>query len=315
MELLDLMTASCTSRAKKNNGSNEESVRIRHILDTVAVPAHPRRVVVLGAGPLENMGLMDAHIAGISKTGLPHYLSAYKNDPSIADVGNFEDVKVRKITQLQPDLILLGEGFIDHYDEIDEIAPTIISRWDRDHPMKALQKNLNDLSSIFGREDIFDQAFDKLHKKIATVREEIRSSDQKSLVVLYDGNQFSIAGSDPSFAFIYDILGVTKATENLDVYLQFYDRQRFNEFIRQVNPDILFMLQAVSTVGEKPLHRNDRVYELIGHTDDSKSGKVVSLNPDVWYRLGAGIRSLNMMVDEIAYAYSSNPMFQSQINA
>lgn len=299
-----VIAAACSSSAKEKEGSQKtsETVTIAHAADTVEVPVNPGRVVVLGFRSLENLELVDANVVGIPKTGLPHYLSKYEDDSSITNVGNLVEVNMETINELQPDLIILGVRLTGTYEEMSEIAPTIIPKSDTEDPLGALKHNMDNLGKIFNQQDAFDKAFEKLQEKIADIKKKTSPSDAEALVVLHNRGRFSAYGSGSRFGLVHDVAGIKEAVTDLDTHL--HGTRVSNEFIQEANPDILFVVDRSAAIGDQPLNKSDIENELIRQTNAYKNDKIIYLDPAAWYLSGGGgITSMNIMIDEVAQAF------------
>jgi iron complex transport system substrate-binding protein len=96
----------------------------------IRVPAQPTRVVAINDFPLYTMMDLGLTPLGIYSAGQqyvpPIYLKRWKALPTINDVGVAGAVNVEKIAALQPDLILGIDAQKAPYDQLKEIAPTVL---------------------------------------------------------------------------------------------------------------------------------------------------------------------------------------------
>lgn len=291
--------ASCKDNNKQNpTETNQEMISVTHQLGTVEVPLNPKRVVVLDFGILENLDFIDANVVGIPKTGLPDYLSDYKNDESVANLGTLVEVNLESINELQPDLIILGGRLAESYESISKIAPTILPANRTGDQLGELKENLGLLGKIFDEEAKFEEAFAKIEEKVAVVKAKTKTLDDKALVVLHNKGRFSAYGSGSRFGIVHDDMGLEEAAEGLGTHR--HGNRVSSEFIQKTNPDILFIVDRSAAIGDQPLDRNEVENELIQRTNAYKNGKIVYLNPAAWYLSGGGgIYSMNIMIDEV----------------
>lgn len=295
-----LLLASCNNGNQNKTEHSEDStktVSISHELGTVEVPLNPKRVVVLDFGGLENLDALGIKPVGIAKAGMPQYLSKYKDDASIADVGSIVEVSLEKINELKPDLIILGGRLRDSYEALSKIAPTIYPAWDPNNMMNAFKKNTDNLGKIFDREADMQKAFDDIKNKAETLKQKASKSELKALILLHNNGRFSAYGSKSRFGIIHDVLGVKEAKPGLGTHI--HGNVASNEFIQQTNPDILYIIDRSAAIGDKPLKRQDIENKLIRETNAFKNGKIIYLNSEAWYSSGTGVGSINIMIDEI----------------
>ncbi len=295
--------ASCKNKSADKTTPTGETVTITHPLDTVQVPVNPQRIVVLSFGALENLSLIDANVVGVPKTGLPDYLSRYKND-SIVNLGNLVQVSMEKINGLRPDLIIMGPRLADSYEEMSAIAPTIMpTSFIEEGPVKALHENLRKLGKIFGEEaqDTYEQALIEIGDKVKNIRKKAAKADMDALAVLHNRGRFSAYGSGSRFGVIHDTLGIKEAKKGLEGTI--HGVRVSSEFIKEVNPDILFIVDRNAAIGEQPMDKANVENALIQQTKAYKNDRIIYLNPQAWYLSGgSGITSLNIMLDEVAQA-------------
>lgn len=295
-----LLLVSCNNSPKNNTENSEssaKSVNITHELGTVEVPLHPKRVVVLDFGELENLDAIGIKPVGIAKVGMPVYLKKFKDDTSIADVGSIVEINLEKINELKPDLIILGGRLRDSYEALSKIAPTIYPAWDTNNMLGALEKNANDIGKIFGREADMQKAFDEIKNKAEFVRTKASKSDMKALILLHNNGRFSAYGSKSRFGIIHDVMGIKEARMGLSTHI--HGNVASNELIQQINPDILYVIDRSAAIGDKPLKKEDIENKLVRETKAFKNGKIIYLNSEAWYSSGTGFSSVNIMIDEI----------------
>lgn len=303
MIMAALMMTACNSDSSREASDDErEVVEILHSEGTTKVPVKPQRVVVLDFASLENLDLIDAPVVGLTKLAVPQYLKKYEEDESIVNVGSLVEVNLEKINELKPDLILAGGRLSESYKSLSRIAPTIITFFDMDDPLGALQKDLTNLGLIFQEQEVYEKVYSDLMTKIAKVREVAEGSDEKALVVLHNQGRFSAYGSGSRFGLIHDILGLKEAAPGLDTHL--HGTRASSEFIKETNPDILFIVDRSAAIGDQPLNRKDVENELIRRTNAYEKDQIIYLNSEAWYLSGTGgITSINIMVDEISQLF------------
>lgn len=294
-----LVLNACNSSKKESETSDAvETVTITHSQGTTTIPVNPKRVVALDFASLENMDKVGATIVGMPKLAVPSNLKKYENDQNIVNVGSLVEVNMEAINELQPDFIIIGGRLADSYKTLSEIAPTIITNFDTQDPLGALHKDLQNLGKIFNAENIYETLYDDLQQKIADLKPTIENSNDKALVVLHNRGRFSAYGSGSRFGLIHDVLKVKEAAQGLDTHL--HGTRASSEFIKETNPDILFVVDRSAAIGEKALERTDVENELIQRTKAYDNHKIVYLNSEAWYLSGTGgITSINVMVDEI----------------
>lgn len=302
--LLSVCSASCNSQQKQNEATTVaaiEKVTITHQLGTTEVPKNPKRIAVLDFGALENIALIGVKPVAIPKVGLPKYLSQYKSDAEITDVGNLVEVSLEKINDSKPDLIILGGRLRGMYEDMSKIAPTICPSSDYNNFFDRFEKNITDLSNLFDDTEKLTKAFADLKQRVDTVKAKTSQINGKALVLLHNKGKFSAYGSGSRFGIVHDVFGIKEANPGLGTHQ--HGNPVSSEFIQQANPDIIFIVDRSAVVGDQALDKNHVENKLVQQTNAYKNGKIIYLNPEAWYLSGgSGIASINIMIDEIEKA-------------
>jgi iron complex transport system substrate-binding protein len=101
---------------------------------------------------------------------------------------------------------------------------------------------------------------------------------------------------------VFDVLGVQESVEGLEVHR--HGNPVSSEFVQKANPDILFIVDRSLVVEKAVLDKAEVENKLIQQTNAAKSSKIYYLSPEMWYLVGGGITSLNIMIDEVAQAFN-----------
>lgn len=282
----------------ENTNAPTDKVTITHSLGTAEIVKNPTRVVALDYASLETLDALGIKIIGMPKAMVPSHLEKYKNDASIVDLGLLNEINYEKLNELNPDVIFMSARLQDSYGEISKIAPTVYTEIDNKDYINSVRKNLDYFGTIFDKKAETDEALKNIKDKIASVNEKIKDSDQKALVVLHNNGKFSAYGKGSRFGLIHDVLGVKEAVENLEVAR--HGQAVSNEFIQEANPDYLFIIDRNSVIDNKATNKQEIENKLIQQTTAYKNGKIIYLNPEIWYLSGGGITSINQMIDDVA---------------
>lgn len=301
ISVMALAVALTACNQSASDGDAGEALTLIHELDTIQVKASPARVVALDYVSLENLDVLGIKVLGVPKEHLPQHLARYKDDPEVADLGSVKEVNFEKLAALNPEVIFMSERLESSYPELKKIAPTVFIKIDQADFMNSFRDKTRYFSTLFGKEKEVDAELAKIDDKIRAIREKTEAAPGKALVTLYNGGKFSAYGEGSRFGFIHEILGVKKAVENLEVSR--HGQPVSSEFIQQANPDYLFVIDRGAVVNKKEADKSEIENVLVQKTNAYKNGKVIYLNPEIWYLAGGGITSVNAMVDEVAGAF------------
>lgn len=298
--VLFLTFTSCKNDKTQDENSSEttEKVTITHSLGTAEVIKKPTKVVVLDLASLETLDELGIKIIGMPKGNVPNHLQKYKDDASIVDLGTLKEINYEKLNELNPDVIFMSARLQDSYAELAKIAPVVYTEIDYKDYINSIRKNFGYFGDIFDKKQDTDKALKNIEDKIALVNEKNKDSDKKALVILHNNGKFSAYGKGSRFGFIHDVLGVKEAVENLEVAR--HGQAVSNEFIQEANPDYIFVVDRTAVVDKKATNKEEIENKLIQQTNAFKNGKIIYLNPEIWYLSGGGIISINKMIGDIA---------------
>ncbi|MFD2724540.1 siderophore ABC transporter substrate-binding protein [Ignatzschineria indica] len=202
----------------------------------------------------------------------------------------------------KPDLIIIAVRQAPLYEQFSEIAPTINLSVDDNDIMGSTERNIRVLGEIYGREADVEKEIALLNEKITKVREKTDQMDETGLILLVNDGKISAYGPGSRFGIIHDVLGIKPADSTIKQSR--HGQTASFEYVMDLNPDYLFIVDRSAVIagngntGAKEVVEND----LVKNTNAYKNGKIVYLDPNVWYLSGGGFKSTNQMIDDIAEA-------------
>ena len=292
------VTSEQSSKNTNNNQSTESEVTITHSKGTTTVKTNPKKVVVFDMGVLDIMDKLevDAEFA-VPVSNVPSYLPEYEN---ATNAGGLKEPDLETIYTFAPDAIFISGRQSDYYDQLNEIAPTIYVDLDTTKYMEDLKTNVINIGKIFGKEDLALEEYNKIETKVNEAKEKISNIDDKALIVLTNSGKISAYGAGSRFGIIHDTLGFKEADENMyaDTEITTHGKEVSYEYISEINPDILFVVDRDAVTGGESDATSTLNNDLVNNTNAGKNGKIIMLDPEVWYIVAGGLSSVNTMIDE-----------------
>lgn len=290
-----------TDKKEKTVLTDENSILIEDKFGEKRIPLSPERVVIFDLGILDIFDEFDLtnHITGIPKQVLPDYLNAFGENETIINTGGMVEPNFQKVNESKPDLIIISGRQEKDYKEFTKIAPTLFVDIDYDNYVESIAKNVSLIGKIFNKEEDTKRIHDALYAAIETNK--APNQDLNGLFVLYNNGKFSAYGSSSRFGFIHDDLEVPLAAK--DIEASTHGLSISSEYIQEKNPDILFVLDRNAAIGEEGIHKSSIENNLIKQTSAYKNGRIIYLDPQIWYLAGGGVQSLKFMAKEINQAY------------
>ncbi|WP_017754533.1 siderophore ABC transporter substrate-binding protein [Calidifontibacillus oryziterrae] len=303
---LTMIMAACGTKnnedAAANNGVSSEAsteasqLTFTHKLGETTVSKNPERVVVFDFGILDSLDKMGVEVTGVPKANIPSYLSKY-NDEKYENVGGLKEPDFEKISELDPDLIIVSTRQVDMYEELNEIAPTLYFEIDYANYMKSFTENMNILGQIYGKEDIVNAEISKISEMVQPVHDKTTDTGGSALVILANAGNISAYGPGSRFGVIHDVLGFKPADENIEVST--HGQNVSFEYILEKNPDYLFVVDRDAAIGTESSAKQTIENELVKQTNAYKNGKIIYLDPNYWYLSGGGLISVSEMIKSI----------------
>lgn len=292
-----------TNNAQESSSSSQAedtTITVKDSNGDVEVTKNPEKVVVFDNGSLDTLDALGVgdKVIGAATASLPNYLEKYKD---VESAGGIKEPDLEKINQMQPDLILISGRQREYQEDLSKIAPTLFLSVDAEKPWESIQQNVSTLGKIFGKETEAEEKLSKLSENIDATKAKASELDKKALVVLVNEGQLSAYGSGSRFGLIHDLFGFQQADDQIEAST--HGQSVSYEYVREKNPDILFVIDRTKAIGGDDSKDDLSQNELIQETNAGKDGKIINLEPDVWYLSGGGLESLQKMIDEVNTAF------------
>lgn len=274
-----------------------KEMTIKHESGETKVKLNPQRVAAFDFGSLDTLEALGVDVIGIPKANIPAYLAKYKEE-KYTDFGGLKEPDFEKLHGAKPDFIVVSGRQASLYDQFSEIAPTINFNIDYAQYIPSLEEHVLVLGRLFGKEEIAKAQLAELNQQIADVRAKTENMPEKALILLANDGKISAYGSGSRFAFIHDVLNFKTADEKITVST--HGQNVSFEYVMDLNPDYIYVIDRSAVVGNsetsaKQLIEND----LVKNTNAFKNGKIIYLDPNVWYLSGGGLKSTKVMVEDI----------------
>lgn len=282
------------------------SVEVSHKLGTTWVEQRPARVVALDMNEVDFLDQLDVDVVGMPKDFVPHFLSQYKEDAEVLDLGAIVQPNLERVHAAKPDLILISALHAQHYEELSEIAPTI--HFDVDYRNSSVSHidivrgHLMTLGRVFAKESLAREKAAGLDSKIREIRQVTEGRDEKALVVLHNNGAFSSFGPQSRYGFVFSDLGVKPAAPEVDTGL--HGQPVSSEFIHQAGPDIIYIVDRTAVMEGRPVLTAESLNNpLLKQTPAWRNGRVVFVDAEAWYVTAASVNSLNIIIDDLLKGY------------
>lgn len=273
------------------------TMTIKHNAGETVVNMNPQRVVAFDFGSLDTLEALDVDVIGIPKANIPAYLSKYKDD-KYANFGGLKEPDFEAIYKAKPDFIVLSDRQVNLYDQFSEIAPSVNFNIDINNYMNSLENHTIALGKLFGKEEAAKAQLDDLKAQIEAIKAQTKDMPDRALIVLANDGKISAYGPGSRFGFIHDTLGFKPADDTIEVSR--HGQNVTFEYVMNLDPEYIFVIDRSAVVGNSETAAKDLIEnDLVKNTKAFQNGKIVYLDPNVWYLSGGGLKSTQAMVNDI----------------
>lgn len=313
---LSLLFVACAQTNNNNNSVSQPLVSsvneqentfifVTHRSGETQVPVNPQNVVVFDMGILDTMyylGLED-RVVGIPKSTVPPHLTYFYSD-NYADFGTLHEPNFEALIQYDIDLIIISGRARPSFDELSLIAPTIDLGLEVGNQMATFMSNTRYIGLIFDLEEEVENHLSLISEEVLYINNLAYEADLNGLIVLYNSGALSAFGASGRFGLIHDYLGIPTADTEVEVIN--HGMSISYEYIVNVNPDILFVINRNYAVGEETINLTDfEDNELIRLTNAYQNNNINYLNSWVWYIAPGGITGIQEQIWGVRQALES----------
>ncbi|TCZ74032.1 siderophore ABC transporter substrate-binding protein [Paenibacillus albiflavus] len=264
-----LMLAACSNSSNDNgktetNGQENQStkastVEITDAHGTVTVPVNPKNVIALDSRAFETLADWNIKLVAAPKDVMPAD-STYVKDDSVKNIGNHREPNLEIIAAANPELVIIGQRFANHYEAIKKLVPNaavIDLNFDvsekADKPGENLANGFKDititLGQIFDKNEEAKQLVADFDKAIEDVKSAYNGSDTVMGVEVSGGNiGFSAPGFGRVWGPMFEIFGWKPALEIKNATSDHKGDEISVEAIAKSNPDWLLVVDRDAAV-------------------------------------------------------------------
>ena len=292
-----MMLVGCASNGTKNEGkSTEETVTVTDVRGEVEIPADPKRIVDL-SGNSDILSILGYKVVGTANsdaydyTKFPSYLEETLSGAEILGYSMQDTMDVEAVMNLNPDLIVISTVQEKMYDQLSEIAPTVMIQ------LEALnwKDDVKALAKVFDKEDIANEWISNYEAKSKEAGDKIKAEygeDTTYLSFLASGGQFFIFDGAGFGNVLYEDMGLAKPAgmpEQTDISLPVVTY----EGLAAIKSDYIFLIATDEDLAQ--LEANS----IWNSLPAVKNGNVVVLESSPYFNQGYSPIGREILVDEI----------------
>lgn len=295
--LAAMMLVGCgTNSGSNNDKSSEKKVTVTDVRGEVEIPANPERIVDL-SGNSDILSILGYKVVGTANsdaydyTKFPTYLEETLKGAEILGYNMQDTMDVEAVMNLNPDLIVISTVQEKMYDQLSEIAPTVMIQ------LEALnwKDDVKAFAKVFNKEDVANKWLADYEAKAKKAGDKIKAEYGENttyLSFLASGGQFFIFDGAGFGSVLYEDMGLAKPEgmpEQSDISLPVVTY----EGLASIKSDYIFLISTPEDL--KQLESN----AIWNSLPAVKEGKVVVLESSPYFNQGYSSIGRQLLVDEI----------------
>lgn len=294
--ITSMLFVGCTNTNTTNVKEENKTVKVTDVRGEIEIPAKPERIVDL-SGNSDILSILGYKVVGTANSDaydykkFPTYLEDTLKDAKILGYSMQDTMDVEAIMNLNPDLIIISTVQEKMYDQLKEIAPTVMIKLD------ALnwKEDIKTLAKTFNREEAANtwlENYDKKSKEAQNKIKETQGSNTTYLSFLASGGQFYVFDGAGFGNVLYEDLGLSKPEgmpKQTDISLPVVTY----EGLAQIKADHIFVIATDEDL--KTLEGNAIWNSLL----PVKNGKVTTLPSSPYFNQGYSPIGREKLLDEI----------------
>ncbi len=295
--LTSVMLMGCGSA--EDNTVEDTKVKTVTVTDAkgeVDIPAEPKKIVDL-SGNSDILSILGYKVIGTANsdaydyTKFPTYLEDTLKGAEILGYSMQDTMDIEAVMNLEPDLIVISTVQEKMYDQLTEIAPTVMIQ------LEALnwKDDIKTIANIFNKTEEADKWLADYEKKAKDAGDKIKEEygeDTSYLSFLASGGQFFVFDGAGFGNVLYEDMGLTKPSgmpEQSDISLPVVTY----EGLASIEADYIFLIATDEDLAE--LEGN----AIWNNIPAVKEGRVVVLGASPYFNQGYSPIGRDLLVDEI----------------
>lgn len=269
----------------------------------------PQRVVVYDLATLDTMQALGIPVAGVPKAQFPDYLTGYAQ-PKYATAGSLFVPDFDALSQIRPDLIIVGGRSAAKKDVLSKIAPTLDFSVKSDNMLQDIERNITQLAQLYGVQKEGQALVQKIKTEVSELQD-LASQAAPGLLVMAINEKIMPQAPGSRFGFLFDVFGAKSALQAKDIPVRGGPAYTFDD-VAKLNPAWIYVIDrntgTGSAAGGGEIIPSQKVFDnpQVKGTAAGLKGQVVFLDPKGWYLMGStGPTALLHNVAQLKQAYQA----------
>ena len=280
----------------EDNSSKGNTITVTDVRGNVEIPADPQRIVDL-SGSSDILSILGYDVIGTANsdgydyTKLPSYLEDTLAGAEILGYSMQDTMDIEAVMNLNPDLIVISTVQEKMYDQLSEIAPTVMIQ------LEALnwKDDVRNLAKVFGKEDVAEAWLTNYETKAKEAGDKIKAEygeDTTYLSILEGQGSFYVFDGAGFGDVLYNDMQLAKPAgmpEQSDMQLPVVNY----EGLATIKADYIFTMAKEEQVAQI---ENNSIWKSLPAV---KEGHAIMLGASPYFNQGYSCIGREKLVDEI----------------
>ena len=276
-----------------------EKVTVQTARGEAVVPKNPQNVAVYDLGALDTLTALGVPVgATVDKSMLPYLQGAFGK---AQHVGTLFEPNYEALGAFKPQLIIIGSRTSKAAQQLNELAPTIDMTADSKNLRTSAEARIDAYAQIFGKQAEAEKLKADINQAFDAAREAAKGKG-KGLVLIVSGGKLSAQSPNSRLGgWLHQDIGL----EPVDTAMKegSHGMPISFEYIKEKNPDWLFVLDRSAAIGEEGKAAKDVLdNSLVAESTAWKKGQVVYLDSSAYLAAG-GAQQLQTVAKQAAEAF------------
>lgn len=292
-----IMLVGCgTNGTTTENKASDKTVKVTDVRGEVEIPAEPQKIVDL-SGNSDILSILGYKVIGTANsdaydyTKFPAYLEETLKGAEILGYSMQDTMDVEAVMNLNPDLIVISTVQEKMYDQLSEIAPTVMIK------LEALnwKEDVKAFAKVFNKEEAANKWISNYESKAKEAGDKVKKEYGESttyLSFLASGGQFFIFDGAGFGNVLYEDMGLAKPErmpEQSDISLPVVTY----EGLASIKSDYIFLIATDEDLAQL---ESNAIWNSLPAV---KEGKVVKLQSSPYFNQGYSSIGRELLIDEI----------------
>lgn len=276
-----------------------EKVTVQTARGEAVVPKNPQNVAVYDLGALDTLTALGVPVgATVDKSMLPYLQGAFGK---AQHVGTLFEPNYEALGAFKPQLIIIGSRTSKAAQQLNELASTIDMTADSKNLRTSAEARIDAYAQIFGKQAEAEKLKADINQAFDAAREAAKGKG-KGLVLIVSGGKLSAQSPNSRLGgWLHQDIGL----EPVDTAMKegSHGMPVSFEYIKEKNPDWLFVLDRSAAIGEEGKAAKDVLdNSLVAESTAWKKGQVVYLDSSAYLAAG-GAQQLQTVAKQAAEAF------------